>query len=241
VAIISRALGEQLWPGADPVGRVLVWQDGPLQVIGVVPDTVYLRSTELEPRPFFYQPLSQNYENAVSLHIRTTGDPLSLLSTVRQVTRTIDRRLAVTRPRRLADEFDRSVETERMLARLTGILGGIALMLAAIGLYGVMAYTVKQRTREVGLRLALGATPSAVLQLIVGRGARLVAIGVVLGLIGAAASVRLVRAQLFGVETTDPVTWIGGAALLLVVGLIACGIPARRAMKVAPASVLRSL
>jgi hypothetical protein len=241
VAIISRALGEQLWRGADPVGRVLVWQDGPLQVIGVVPNTVYLGSTELEPRPFFYQPLSQNYENAVSLHIRTTGDPLSLLSAVRQVTRTVDRRLAVTRPRRLADEFDRSVETERMMARLTGILGGIALMLAAIGLYGVMAYTVKQRTREVGLRLALGATPSAVLQLIVGRGARLVAIGVVLGLIGAAASVRLVRAQLFGVETTDPVTWIVGAALLLVVGLIACGIPARRAMKVAPASVLRSL
>ena len=98
-----------------------------------------------------------------------------------------------------------------MLARLTGILSGIALLLAAVGLYGVMAYTVKQRTREVGLRLALGATPAADHELIVGRGARLVAIGVVLGLIGAAAGVRLVRAQLFGVEPTDPVTWLAVA------------------------------
>ena len=241
VAIISRALGERLWPGADPIGRVLVWQDGPLQVIGVVPDTVYLRSTEREPRPFFYQPLSQNYENAVSLHIRTAGDPMTLFSTVRQATRTLDPKLTLTRPRRLADEFDRSVETERVLARLTGILGGIALLLAAVGLYGVMAYAVKQRTREVGLRLALGATPAVILQLIVGRGARLISVGVVLGLVGAAASVRLVRAQLFGVEPTDPLTWFGVGALLLVVGLVACGIPARKAMKVAPAAVLRSL
>ena len=119
VAIVSQALGERLWPGANPIGRVMVWQDGPLQVIGVVPDTVYLRSTEREPRPFFYQPLSQNYENAVSLHIRTTGDPLVLLGAVRGATPTLDSRLALTRPRRLADEFDRSVETERVLARLT--------------------------------------------------------------------------------------------------------------------------
>jgi predicted permease len=241
VAIISHALGERLWPGVDPIGRVLVGQEGPLQVIGVVPDTVYLRSTELEPRPFFYTPLSQNFENAVSLHIRTSGDPLALLSPIRQVMRTLDPKLALTRPRRLVDEFDRSVETERVLARLTGILGGIALLLAAVGLYGVMAYIVKQRTREVGLRLAIGATPAAIMQLIVGRGARLIAVGFGLGLVGAAASVRLVRTQLFGVEPSDPLTWVGVGTLLLVVGLVACGIPARRAMKVAPATVLRSL
>jgi predicted permease len=241
VAIIGRALGDRLWPGTDPVGRVMVGQDGPLQVIGVVPDTVYLRSTEREPRPFFYLPLSQNYENGVALHIRTAGDPLSLLNGVRQVTRSLDPKLALTRPRRLVDDYQRSVETERLLARLSTILSGLALLLAAVGLYGVMAYTVRQRTREVGLRLALGATPGVIIQLIVGRGARLIAMGVGLGLIGAAASVRLVRAQLFGVEPTDPVTWLGVCALLLVVGLIACGIPARRAMKLAPASVLRDL
>jgi predicted permease len=241
VAIISQALGARLWPGADPIGRVLVGQDGPLQVIGVVPDTVYLSSTELEPRPFFYTPLSQNFENAVSLHIRTAGDPLLVLGPLRQVLRTLDPKLALTRPRRLADEFDRSVETERVLARLTGILGGIALLLAAVGLYGVMAYTVKQRTREVGLRLAIGATPAEIMQLIVGRGARLIAVGCALGLVAAAACVRLVRTQLFGVETTDPLTWLTVGLLLVVVGLGACGIPARRAMKVAPAAVLRSL
>ena len=241
VAIISRALGERLWPGADAIGRVMLWQDGPLQVIGVVPDTVYLRSTEREPQPFFYLPLSQNYENGVSLHIRTAGDPLSLLNAVRQVTRSLDPKLALTRPRPLVDDFQSSVETERLLARLSTMLSGLALLLAAVGLYGVMAYTVRQRTREVGLRLALGATPGVIMQLIVGRGARLIAIGVGLGLLGAAASVRLVRAQLFGVEPTDPVTWLGVCALLLVVGLIACGIPARRAMKLAPATVLRDL
>ena len=145
------------------------------------------------------------------------------------------------RPRRLADDFRSSVETERLLARLSTMLGGLALLLAAVGLYGVMAYTVRQRTREVGLRLALGSTPGAIMQLIVGRGARLIAIGVGLGLLGAALSVRLVRAQLFGVEPSDPVTWLGVCVLLLIVGLIACGIPARRAMQLAPSSVLREL
>jgi predicted permease len=241
VVIISRALGERLWPGSDPIGRVMVGQDGPLQVIGVVPDTVYLRSTELEPRPFFYVPLSQNYENGVSLHIRTAGDPLSLVNAVRQATRSLDPTLALARPRRLLDDFQSSVETERLLAKLSTLLSGLALLLAAVGLYGVMAYAVRQRTREVGLRLALGATPAEIVQLIVGRGARLIAIGAGLGLAGAAASVRLVRAQLFGVEPSDPITWLGVGALLLVVGLVACGIPARRAMKVAPAAVLRSL
>jgi predicted permease len=241
VAIISRALGERLWPGANPIGRMLVWQGSPLEVIGVVPDTVYLRSTEPEPRPFFYQLLSQNYENAVSLHIRTAGDPMALLGVARQVTRALDPKLALTRPRRLADDYQRSVETERVLARLTGILSGLALLLAAVGLYGVMAYSVKQRTREVGIRLALGATPLAIMQMIVGRGARLIAIGIALGLAGAAASVRLVRSQLFGVEPTDPVTWLGVGVLLVFVGVVACSIPARRAMNVAPATVLRSL
>jgi predicted permease len=241
VAIISRSLAERLWPGTDPIGRTLVGQDASTQVIGVVPDTVYLRSTEREPRPFFYLPLSQNYENGVSLHVRTAGDPMALVGAVREVTRSLDPRLTLTRPRRLVDEFDRSVETERLLARLTGMLSGIALLLAAVGLYGVMAHSVKQRTREVGLRLALGATPASIMQLVVGGGFRLVAIGSALGLAGAFAGVRFVRNQLFGVEPTDPLTWLAVSALLVSVALLACGIPARRAMRVAPATVLRSL
>jgi ABC-type antimicrobial peptide transport system permease subunit len=153
----------------------------------------------------------------------------------------LDPKLALSGPRRLVDDFQSSVETERLLAKLSTMLSGLALLLAAVGLYGVMAYTVRQRAREVGLRFALGATPGVIMRSIVGRGARLVALGVGLGLLGAAASVRVVRAQLFGVEPTDPVTWLGVCALLLVVGLTACGIPARRAIKLAPASVLREL
>jgi ABC-type antimicrobial peptide transport system permease subunit len=165
---------------------------------------------------------------------------MAILPAVRQVVRDVDPRVTVTRPRRLVDEFDRSVMGQRTMATLAGILSGIALVLAAVGLYGVMAYAAKQRISEVGLRLALGATPASILNLIVMRGARLVAMGVALGLTGAFISVRFVRGQLFGVEATDPITWVVVSAVLVIVGLAACAIPAHRAMRVDPAVALRS-
>ena len=130
--------------------------------------------------------------------------------------------------------------TQRTMAVFVGLLSGIALLLVAVGLYGVIAYSTRQRTAEVGLRLALGATPASILSLIVGRGARLIAIGAVLGFGGAFAAMRFVRNQLFGVEPTDPITWLAVLAVLLVVGLIACVIPARRAMRIDPAAALRT-
>ena len=130
--------------------------------------------------------------------------------------------------------------TQRTMAVFVGLLSGIALLLVAVGLYGVIAYSTRQRTAEVGLRLALGATPASILSLIVVRGARLMAIGAVLGFAGAFAAMRFVRNQLFGVEPTDPITWLAVLAVLLVVGLIACVIPARRAMRIDPAAALRS-
>src|SRR6185503_7595122 len=113
-----------------------------------------------------------NYEARVAIHVRSEGDPMALLPAVRQVVRDVDPRVVVTRPRRLVDEFDRSIMGQRTMATLVGILSGIALLLAAVGLYGVMAYAAKQRTTEVGLRLALGATPASIMSLIVMRGAR---------------------------------------------------------------------
>jgi len=239
VAVVSRSLADRLWPNADPIGQRFL-SASPLIVVGLVPDTVYLSATERDPRPFFYLPLSQNYEYAVTLHVRTDGDPLAILPGVRQVVRDLDPRIAVTRPRRLVDEFNRSITGQRTMATLVGILSGMALLLAAVGLYGVMAYGTRQRTTEVGLRLALGATPVSILNLIVFRGARLVVMGVALGLVGAFASVRFVRSQLFGVEPTDPVTWLAVSAMLVLVGLTACAIPAWRAMRVDPAVALRS-
>jgi len=238
VAIVSRSLAARLWPNADPVGQLL-FSMSRLEVVGVVPDTVYLSATERDPRPIFYLPLAQNYESGVTLHVRTAGDPLALLPAVRQAVRDLDARVALTRPRRLVDEFDRSMTTARTMATFVGLLSGIALLLAAVGLYGVIAYATRQRTSEVGLRLALGATPGSILTTIVLRGARLVATGAVLGLAGAFAGMRYVRNQLFGVEPTDPVTWLVVFALLMAIGLIACAVPARRAMRIDPAAALR--
>ena len=213
VAIVSRSLADRLWPNADPIGRILISMSR-LEVVGVVPDTVYLSATERDPRPIFYVPLAQNYESSVTLHVRTSSDPLAFLPAVRQIVRDLDSRIAVTRPRRLVDEFDRSMTTERTMATFVGLLSGIALLLAAVGLYGVIAYATRQRTSEVGLRLALGATPASILTMIVLRGARLIAMGAVLGFAGAFAAMRYVRNQLFGVEPTDPLTWLVVSALL---------------------------
>jgi predicted permease len=239
VVIVSRSLADRLWPDADPIGRILISMSR-LEVVGVVPDTVYLSATERDPRPIFYVPLAQNYESGVTLHVRTSGDPLAVLPAVRQIVRDLDSRLVLTGPRRLVDEFDRSMTTARTMATFVGLLSGIALLLAAVGLYGVIAYATRQRTSEVGLRLALGATPASILTMIVLRGARLMAMGAVLGFAGAFAAMRYVRNQLFGVEPTDPLTWLAVFALLLVIGLLACAIPARRAMRIDPAAALRS-
>ena len=239
VVIVSRSLANRMWPNADPIGQTLV-SVARLEVIGVVPDTVYLSATERDPRPIFYLPLTQNYESGVTLHVRTAGDPLAMLPAVRQVVRDLDPRLALTRPRRLLDEFDRSMTTQRTMATFVGLISGIALLLAAVGLYGVIAYATRQRTAEVGLRLALGATPASILGLIVSHGARLIAMGTVLGFAGAFFSLRYVRNQLFGVAPTDPVTWLAVFVLLAVIGLAACVVPARRAMRIDPAAALRS-
>ena len=242
IAVVSQSLAKRLWPNADPIGQMLITESQfPFQVVGVVPDTVYRSATDPDPRPFYYVPLQQNYEAGVTLHVRTTGDPLSILPAVRQALRELDPSLALMRPRRLTDEFDRSTTPQRTMAMLTGMLSAIALLLAAVGLYGVMAFATRQRSAEVALRLALGATPGSILNLVVMRGVRLVLIGAGLGAVGAFASVRFVRGQLFGVEPGDPVTWAAVAGVLLLVGLAACAIPGARAMRVQPSAALRTL
>jgi len=239
VAIVSRSLANRLWPNADPIGKTLVSMSS-LVVVGVVPDTVYRSTTDRQPLPVYYLPLSQNYEAAVSLHVRTEGDPMALLPPVRRIVSDVDPRIVLVRPRRLEDEFSRSLIEERTMVKFVGSLSSIALLLAAVGLYGVMAYATRQRTTEIGVRLALGATPASILNMIILRGVRLVAIGAAFGLAGALVAVRFVQVLLFGVEPTDPVTWIAVSAVLMLVALVACVLPARRAMRIDPAAALRS-
>jgi predicted permease len=239
VVIVSRSLANRLWPNADPIGRTLE-SSTTLVVVGVVPDTVYRRTTDRQVLPVYYLPLSQNYEAAVSLHVRSVGDPMALLPVVRRAISDVDPRIALVRPRRLQDEFSQSLIEERTMVKFVGSLSAIALLLAAVGLYGVMAYATRQRTTEIGLRLALGAKPASILNMIVLRGLRLVAVGGVFGLAGAVVAVRFVRGQLFGVEPTDSLTWIAVSTTLVVVGLLACAVPARRAMRIDPVRALRN-
>lgn len=239
VAIVSRSLATRLWPSEEPIGKS--FGNTPVTVVGVVPDTVYRNALEREPPPFFYMPLAQNYESGVTLHVRAAqGDPLALLPAVRAAVRGVDAAIVVARPQRLRSLFDQSIASQRMMATLVGLFGGIALVLAAVGLYGVMAHLAGQRRTEIGIRLALGARPATILTLILGEGLRLVAIGTLAGLAGAFAATRYVESQLFRVKATDPLTFVGVILLLIAVAMIACFIPARRAMRVDPAVALRS-
>jgi predicted permease len=239
VAIISQSLANKLWPGQDPLNRTL-GTGTKHTVIGVVPDTVYRSAIERDAPPFFYLPLAQNYESGVALHVRSaSGDPLLLLPQIRTAVREVDPRIVVARPQRLGDVFEQSLGAQRMMATLVAIFGALALALAAIGLYGVMAHAAGQRRAEIGIRLALGAQRASIFNLLLTDGLRLVMLGATIGLIGAFVSTKFVSAQLFGVQPGDPLTFVVGCALLTAVATLACLLPARRAMRVDPIVALR--
>ena len=239
VTIVTQSLADRLWPGQDPIGKPLHDDSNLLQVVGVVPDTVYTTTLERQRPPAYYLPLAQNYESGVALHVRATGNPMSLVPAIRDAVRQVDGQLAVERPQLLSDVLDRTLSGPRMMATLVGLFGAIALILAVLGLYGVMAHAASQRTTEIGIRLAMGARPGSIVTLLLGQGVRLLGLGVATGLTGALLGTRYIEAQLFGVHATDPLTLAAGCALLGVAGLSASVLPALRAMRVDPISVLR--
>jgi predicted permease len=239
VTIISQRLASSVFRDADPLGRTVFYGDTPLVVIGVVPDTVYRSSIERNPMPFLYVPLLQNYESGVTLHIRTSSEPATVTPAVRRALHEVDPQLVLARPRVLRDEFDASVGEQRMLAVLVGSFAGLSLLLAAIGLYGVMAHVMGQRTTEIGIRLALGARPTSIFRLILSDGMRLVTIGAAIGAAGSFVAARYLRSQLFGVGPGDPLTLVLVCIVLLAAAAAACVLPARRAMRIDPALALR--
>ncbi len=240
VTIVSQSLVAKLWPNEDPIGKTL-WSEGNRvqMIVGVVPDTVYTSTLERDAPPTFYLPLSQNYESGVALHVRAEGDPTSLIPAIREAVRQIDSQLVVERPQLLREVLDRSLSRQRMMATLIGLFAAIVLILAVVGLYGVMAYVATQRTTEIGIRLAMGAQRASIVTLVIWRGVRLLAIGVAMGLTGALIGTRYIEAQLFGVTATDPLTFVTVCLLLAIAGLTACAIPAWRAMRVDPIVALR--
>jgi ABC-type antimicrobial peptide transport system permease subunit len=175
----------------------------------------------------------------MTLHVRTTTDPLAAISQVRTEVRALDANLPLTNVATMQEHMRLLLAPSRLLALLSSALGVLALLLAAIGLYGVMAYVVGSRTREIGIRMALGAQTSSVRRLVFGQGMRLALTGIALGLLAAFGLTRVLQGVLYGVGANDPLTFIGVAVLWLAVALLACYVPARRAMKVDPLVALR--
>src|SRR6266576_6178 len=241
VVALNETLANTLWPGEDALGkRVSVsGPDGPfLEVIGVARDGKY-RSLGETPHPYIYQPLLQSYDPKMTLVVRTKGEPQSVAAAVREQIRALDANLPVADVKTLRDQLDLSLFPSRVAAWTLGGFGVLALLLAAIGIYGVVSYSVARRTREIGVRMALGAKERDVLGLVLGEGLFIVAVGLVAGLMLAAAATRVVAGFLYGVGATDPLTFACVPLLLGSVALVASYIPARRATKVHPLVALR--
>jgi putative ABC transport system permease protein len=240
VAVVSQAMARHFWPGADSLGkRFHFFGDRTLrEVVGEVGDTVQNQIGE-EPQPVAYLPLSQNFTPVGTFFVRTTGDPRSVLATVRGQVQSLDRNLALTNVATIGETLSQGLWAPRMGAALLGVFAGLALILATVGIYGVLSYSVSQRAQEVGIRMALGATQRQVLWLMVGQGLRLALVGVGVGLPLAFAFGHILVSLLFGVKGGDPPTFAGVSALLVSVALVACYVPARRATKIDPIVALR--
>ncbi|MEJ7812522.1 MAG: ABC transporter permease [Gemmatimonadaceae bacterium] len=241
VAIVNEVMARRFWPGASAIGkRIRLGARSPwLEVVGVVRDGRHYSVRE-DPVPMFFLPFLQAYEARMQAVVRTTGDPAALTPAVRQVVRELNANLAITSVRTLDALYGRSVQRYRVNATLVGALGALALALAAVGLYGVIAFVVAQRTREIGIRMALGAGGGHVVRQVVRGGMRLAVLGVAIGAVGALAATRVVTRFLFGVTPTDPAAYLLAASTLLVAALLATYLPARRAARVDPLVALRA-
>ncbi len=238
VMIISEALAHRLFPGQDSIGQQTMTGDREYRVIGVVNDVRH-SSLEKAAEPEMYFPLAQATSNSVELVVRTTLPPESLALEVRQALQSVDANLPVRDFRTLDQIVAQSVSPRRFVTLLLGGFAGLALVLAALGIYGVISFSVAQRIPEIGIRLALGAQSSDVLKLVLGQGARLIVTGVVIGLLAAFVLTRVMQSMLFGVQATDPLTFTIIPSLLALVALLACYMPARKATKVDPMIALR--
>jgi predicted permease len=241
VVIINQTFARRFWPGQDPVGKRLR-RGGPdqpfWQVIGVAKDSKYWSLGE-SPQPYVYFPLPREYDESLSLIVNTTAEPQSMINAIRHEVERLDPTLPLYDVKTMNEHLRFSLFPLRVGAWIAGSFALLALALAGLGIYGVMAYAVSQRTREIGIRMALGAQAGNVMKLVVKRGMFLALVGLVFGLAGAIMLTRLMSSVLYGVSATDFVTFVAVTFLLGLVVLIACYLPARRATRVDPMSALK--
>jgi len=243
VAVINETLAARIWPGEDPIGKRLKQgfpedQNPWREVIGVVANVKMFGAEFGTPRQI-YLPLAQESLPSISLVVRTAGEPSGAVAAVEQTIRAIEKDLPVYAIRSMDQLLGNSLAQRRLMLVLLASFAALALLLAAVGIYGVIAYSVRQRTHELGVRMALGAQRRDVLKLILTQGLKLALLGDGLGLLAAFALTRWMESLLFGVRPTDPLTFSVIAIALLLVALLACYLPARRATKVDPLTALR--
>jgi predicted permease len=243
VAVVNETLARKFFPDEDPIGKRVGTDEetaGKIEIVGVVRDSKYNSQRE-EMEPLIYTPWRQESKEIgwMFFSIRAAGDPIALTNAVREAVREVDNNLPVMNVKTQVMQASETLTQERLFASLLSFFGVLAVLLAAIGLYGVMAYSVAQRTQEIGIRMALGAQTGNVMRLVIWQGMKLVLVGLAVGAVGAYALKQLIESQLYGVKANDPTTFAVVGALLVLVALLACYIPARRATKVDPMVALR--
>jgi putative ABC transport system permease protein len=252
VMIINQAMARQFFPKENPLGqRVtldLVPGERPREIVAVVGDTAANRLAR-DQAPAVYVPHVQQtsqfsgpwvyFRTGMYFVVRTSGEPMTVANAVKQAVAEIDPATPAADLRPLEQNLDDQVRNMRIYMLLLGILGTAAAILAATGIYGVMAYSVAERTREIGIRMALGARSADVLKMIFSQAGRVIGVGVAIGLVGAIALTGLMKSTLYGITATDPVTYAGVSLLLVLIAVVACAIPTRRAVRVDPTIALR--
>ena len=238
VAIVNEAMAAQYWRGADPVGMRLQVKDRWMRVIGVAKNAKYQNMLETA-KPFFYVPLRQNPSDQVGLLLRTRQDPSTMGPVLAREVHALDPDVAPYGVLTIREQLARQTLTQLVAGRFLAIFGGLALLLATIGLYGVMSYAVSQSTRELGLRVALGAAPSHLLRLVMSRGLLLIGLGIAMGLAAALATTRLFGYLLYGVSPHDPLSFGSALVIITIASMAACFLPAWRATRTDPLRALR--
>jgi putative ABC transport system permease protein len=240
--IVNQALAAKYFPGEDAIGKSIIvsWNDSvPDEIVGVVGD-VRQQDLETEARATIYWPPARFTYPFMTIAIRTAGDPRGVVAPAVAALHDLDPNVAAADVRTMEEVIDISVAQRRLTMLLLSIFAGLALVLAAVGIYGVIGYSVSQRTQEIGIRMALGAPRGSVLRMVVGQAMTLALIGVALGAVGAWLLTRLMQKLLFGVTASDPVTFLAVSALLALVAALAASVPGLRATRVDPVIALRS-